>query len=139
MKKRVICAFLMLYIVFGCCGCAPTTYWKWSQDKQNIKKVCIVEYEDFENYTIIKELELEVIEELCLEISGLLLTKFLGGGGEPKGKAFLFEYQNGEQDIIAQNPGMGYCDKKGKLYWNNSLHCFDVEEFNNLINKYLNE
>ena len=139
MKKIIICMLTILTVLSICgCKCAPTTHWKPMQDKQNVKAIYLVMYEDFENYEIIKGYDLEILDNLCEDISSLVMTKaFAPPGGEPRGMGFLIEYLNGELDIISEDhPGIAYYSN-GKLYWQVSLYYFDMKDFKNLINKYL--
>jgi len=109
MKKRVICAFIVLFILLGVCACDPGMgQYVFKQPKENVVEFAIVDVQDYKTFTKIKDLDLSLLEGFYKEME----IKAYGVYGRaddvltpPTGEGFLVKYSNGDYVLLMQfNP-----------------------------------
>ncbi|MBP3396135.1 MAG: hypothetical protein J6L87_03070 [Clostridia bacterium] len=137
MKRFLIILFC---VVMLCCGCKDNTiyHWEFEKDASCVTKIEIVEAEDAYTYTVLKELGLDVIEQLYSDIENLEMTKYGGSLKYPRKKCFVITFENGEYDIISaiESKHMRY-DEDGRFVGRNSRFICNAEQFDALIEKYM--
>ena len=135
---------LIISFVLLLTGCNSKTYtWEFERDVSDVVEIKIIEVletKDEYNFCVIKELDIELADELYFDIKNLKLEKYWGALSAPGGLCFLIMFDNGEYDIFAKKAPSRYryYEEYGKISAHSSwLICCDMEDFNELINKYL--
>ena len=121
--------------------CNKVYHWEFNYDTAEIKEIKIVgivcsaplEYET------IKEIDLELAEEICNDISKLEMKKYGTNLASHSGKCFLIVFNNGEYDLISRKEPSHFKFADSMLVGYTSWMYFDENEFSFLIDKYLNQ
>lgn len=152
MKKFSI-LILVILLTFVSCQHKPR-YWTFEKDCSEVTEIKIVDLEqsggdhnDYENYVVIKELDIAFVEELYDDIEKIEMKEYGPTLDAPGGKCFMIVFSNGEFDLISYTEPKHFKydysgDKSSPFYgtlqpFNSWLRC-DKESFYNLIDKYLN-
>ena len=143
MKKVFILILTLLTVaMFGLSGCHNKVYhWEFNYDTAEIKEIKIVEIVCSAplEYETIKEIDLELAEEICNDISKLEMKKYGTNLASHSGKCFLIVFNNGEYDLISRKEPSHFKFADSMLVGYTSWMCFDENEFSFLIDKYLNQ
>ena len=138
MKRFLIILFC---VVILCSGCKDNTiyHWEFEKDASCVTKIEIVEAKNEYRYTVIQELDLDVIEQLYGDIVNLEMTKYGGNLSHPSGKCFVISFENNEYDIISvrESKRMRYDEDDNFIGYNSRFKC-NEEQFEALIEKYMN-
>jgi len=114
-------------------------YWEFNYSHEEINKICIVESFGRGDYNIIQEIALSLSEEIYNDVKSIEMKKYWPNFSDPYGKSILIVFNNGEYDIISLIESKHYKYRGEEiLAYNSWLEC-DENEFNELINKYLNK
>ena len=141
--KRII--ILVTIFAFCLCGCSKKIYtWEFSQNISNVKEIKIIDIKDFKDeyeFSVIKEIDIDLLDELYSDITTLKMKKYVPFSlSAPGGLCFLIMFENGEYDIVAERESKSYRydEEEGRIKaaYNSWLYC-DEAEFEALINKYL--
>lgn len=150
MKKFSI-LLLVILLTFVSCKQTPQ-YWKFEKDSTEVTEIKIVDLSQSgllynpDNYVIIKSLDLTMVDQLYDDIENLKMRHYGTNLNTPRGKCFMIVFANGEFDLISvvesKHFRYDYRDKNSSYYgtlqaFNSWLKC-NEEQFNDLINKYLN-
>ena len=150
MKKFSI-LILVILLTFVSCKHKPQ-YWTFEKDCSEVTEIKIVDidktddYNDYENYVVIKELDIAFVEELYDDIEKFEMKNYGPNLNYPHGQCFMIVFSNGEFDLISfvesKHFKYDYRDKSASSYgtlqaFNSWLMC-DKESFYKLIDKYLN-
>jgi len=153
MKKRILfiisIIFLVVIFISAISMCEKKTYyWDFEYEAVDIKEIKIVEAVGYLEFSVIKEIKIEYANELYSEIASLEMKKYGTNLFHPFDKCFLIVFENGEYDIISKKESQHYRYNYGnyKYYeydelvpYNSWLECRDYDQFDALINKYLEE
>ena len=140
--KKICVLILLSTFVFCLAGCNNKIYyWEFNYDYTEIREIKLIEIvkSDPLEYEIIKEIDLELAEKICDEISSLEMKRYGPNLSSHCGKCFLIVFTNGEFDLITQKEPSHFKFRDSTLEGYNSWLCFDEYEFTSLINKYLNQ
>lgn len=144
MRKIIILLITLVLCLTSCTFSSKTYTWEFAQDASNVKEIKIIEvYTNEEEYdfTVIKELDIELVDELYSDIKCLKMKKYGPSLSAPGGLCFLIMFENGEYDIVAlkESKSYKYNEEYDKIMaaYNSWLLCCNQEEFDALINKYL--
>lgn len=142
MKKIVsfiLTVLSILAVLSTLVGCDNKIYyWEFAQSYPDVKELKIIEAEDEYNYEVVKNLDVHLVEELYEDIENLDAKRYGTNLSNPYGKCFLIVFNNGESDIISKIEPKHIRYKDDKLMAYNSWLKYDSEQFDELINKYLN-
>ena len=133
------CILLVMIATCMLVGCVSNTirHWEFTYSFDYVKEIKLVEMIDERAYTVIKEIDVELAEELYTDISGLEMKRYGTNLMRPYGICFLVMFQSGEYDIISQREPKRYKPGQERLEaYNSWLEC-DKEEFQKLIEKYM--
>ena len=137
MKRFLIILFC---VVMLCSGCKDNTiyHWEFEKDASCVTKIEIVEAENAYTYTVIKELDIDVIEQLYIDIESLEMTRYGGSLLHPHGKCYLITFEDGEYDLISifESTHVHY-NEEGRLMGRISRFKCNKEKFDALIEKYM--
>ncbi len=153
MRKKFL--FILLFLTFVLTGCSLNKY-KWefpctySYDQIveiNVVYITSISDNNFKCntrkkligfFTSSEKIE-EIASTLYEEIEKLDVGRCYGAPIKASGYAFVIKYLNNEMDIINLFNGVRY--KRNEAYEVDAIYhygqYFDTDEFNNLINKYL--
>lgn len=138
MKRFLIILFC---VVMLCSGCKDNTiyHWEFEKDASCVTKIEIVEAKNAYRYTVIKELDLDTIEQLYDDVANLEMTRYGGSLKHPTRKCFVITFENGEYDIISaiESKHVRY-NEDGRFVGRNSRFICNAEQFDALIEKYMN-
>ena len=153
MKKRVLfiisIIFLIVIFVLAISMCEKKTYyWDFEYEADDIKEIKIVEAVGYLEFSVIKEIKIEYANELYSEIASLEMKRYGTNLSQPFDKCFLIVFEDGNYDIISKIEPKHYRYNYGKykyyeydelVPYNSWLKCRDYDQFDALINKYLEE
>ena len=140
MRNLKLIFITILIVVITFVGCDNNIYyWEFAQESNNVKEIQIIEAKNEYEYVIIKNLDIELVEELYAEIESIEMRRYGPSLLSPNGKCFLFVFDNGERDIISKMESKHLKYKEERLMAYNSWLKCDEEQFDELINKYLQE
>ena len=131
--------FLLLIFILSLVGCDNNVYyWEFNYSYEEIVQIKIIEMIDGFDYREIQEIDLSLSEQIYNDIMNIEMKKYGTNLSSPSGKCFLIVFENGEYDIISQRESKHF-KYKGEdiLAYNSWLYC-NENEFNEVINKYLN-
>lgn len=127
---------MFVSLIFVSCN-SKVYYWEFEQDYANIKEIKIVNARDALDYDVVKELNIDLVEDLYKDISNIKMHRYGTNLSQPYGECFLIVYSNDEYDIISLRESQHVKFKNNKLTaYNSWLEC-DEETFGELIKKYL--
>ena len=136
-----VCAVVALYVGFHIAVLTPTTvyYWEFAQPADQVVKIQIVDAEDECNYTVIKELDAELIPVFYEEVQQIEMKRYGWSLNGIYGKSFLIMFSNGEYDILSIQEAfhIKYTDGSPLSYCSKML--FNEESFDALMQKYLED
>lgn len=143
MKKACIIWVILLSTLVSCLvGCNNNAYhWEFNYNYteiSEIKLITIVKSDPLE-YEVIKEIDLELAEEICDDISSLEMQRYGPNLSSHFGVGFLIVFNNGEYDLITQKEPSHFKFVDSKLEGYNSWLYFDENEFKYLIKKQLSD
>ena len=134
MKKLPILVILILCL-FGCQN--AIYYWEFEYSCDQIKEIKIVNIVDESDFSVIKEIDLNLAADIYEDISKLEMQRYGTNLSSPSGKCFMIVFLNGEYDIISQKESKHFKHvDSDTIGYNSWLYC-DESEFEALINKYL--
>ena len=144
MKKFSILLLIVL-LTFSSCEKKPQ-YWEFEKEVSEVTEIKIVDlsltndHYNYENYVVIKQLDITMVDQLYNDIENLEMKKYGTNLKTPRGKCFMIVFSNGEFDLISavESKHFKYDDKDGSLQSYISWLKCNEEQFNDLINKYLN-
>lgn len=144
MKKFSI-LLLVILLTFISCKQSPH-YWKFEKDCSEVTEIKIVDlsltndHYNYENYVIIKQLDITMIEQCMNDIESFEMKRYGTNLKTPRGKCFMIVFANGEFDLISvvESKHFKYDEEDGSLQPHISWLKCNEEQFNDLINKYLN-
>ena len=154
MKKRVPLIGIVFAMCFVLCVIAVVAvisivsktekqihYWEFEYSTTDIKEIKIIKMLGSEiSYSVIKEIDLERINECIFDIKALEFKKYGTNLAHPYDLCFLIVFEDGNYDIISKKEPKHYKYTDGKLSaYNSWLKCRDYDQFDELINKYLKE
>ena len=130
----------LLTICFLLCSCDNNVYyWEFNYNYEKVAQLKIIEIIDGFEYREVKEIDLSLADELFNDIIDIEMKRYGTNLSSPSGKCFLIIFENGEYDIISQKESKHFKYSGEKLLGYNSwLYC-NEEEFNDLIDKYLDD
>ena len=135
--------FLMLIVLLLLVGCNEIYHWEFNYSYEEVDQIKIIEmiddlHIDDLHYREIQEIDLSLYEEIYNDIMNIEMKRYGLNLSSPTGKCFLIVFENGEYDIISQKESKHFkFDGDDILAYNSWLYC-NENEFNELINKYLN-
>ena len=138
MKRIVIPLLLLLATLVGCDN--EIYHWEFEQGYEKVAKIQIVEFRDPQSgFVIVKELDIGLVETLYRDIQSLEMERYGTNLSSPSGYCFVIKYENGNYDIIAKKESkhVKYNDEGKPVEYNSWLCCVDEEQFDKLIDKYL--
>ena len=145
MKK--LCASLIAIVVLltaSLTGCSffdrSVKKWDFKHEAKEIEKIQIVEMsrETSHDYTVIKDIDPSLYETIYSEIQEIDWRWYYFELLSPMGTCFVIHFNNGDSDIISfVAPSHVVYEDDDAHYYTSWLEC-DQEEFEALINKYLN-
>lgn len=135
MKKFIALSFIIIFVFSGCSNDAYS--WKFSYEYNYVQEIKIIEVHDEFNYSVVKAIDLELIDELYADISNLKMKRYGANLSSPSGLCFLILFKSGEYDIISQKESKHYKFDEDKLRAYNSWLCCDDVQFKELVEKYL--
>lgn len=142
MKKIVsyiLIVLSILAVLSALAGCDNKIYhWEFAQSYPDVKELKIIEAKDEYTYEVVKNLDVHFVEELYGDIENLDAKRYGTNLRHPYGKCFLIVFNNGEYDIISKIEPKHIRYKDDKLRVHSSWLKYDSEQFDELINKYLN-
>ena len=144
MKKALKLLIAMILLTFTLTGCSMldgSDYkWDFDYEPKEIKSIQIVEMTEGSsyNYTAIKEIDSSFYETICAEIKAIDWETYYFKLSYPKGTCFLIVFNTGEYDIISYEAPTHVEKKGGQRDFYYSWLCCDEEQFEAIINKYLN-
>ena len=100
MKKCVLPVAVAMCLLIGCVN--NTFRWEFLYEFDYVKEIKLIEMYDEYNYSVIKEIDITLAEELYIDISSLEMTRYGMNLSAPYGICFLVIFENGEYDIISQ-------------------------------------
>lgn len=153
MKKRILfiisIIFLVVIFISAISMCEKKTYyWDFEYEADDIKEIKIVESVGYLEFSVIKEIKIEYANELYSEIASLEMKRYGTNLFHPFDKCFLIVFEDGNYDIISKIEPKHYRYNYGKykyyeydelVPYNSWLKCRDYNQFDALINKYLEE
>lgn len=136
MKK--ICILITICLILGV-GCDNKVhYWEFVQKSNQVKEFKIVDSKDNGNPPkVIGVLDIELIDEFYTDISTLKMKRYGTNLSAPYGLCFMVIFENDDYDIIAHKEPKHVKYENGEYIHYNSWLCCDQEDFDELINKYL--
>ena len=146
MKKRILfiisIIFLVVIFISAISMCEKKTYyWDFEYEADDIKEIKIIEILDSDyEFSVIKEIDMECLDELISDIKSLEYKRYGTNLFHPFDKCFLIVFEDGNYDIISKIEPKHYKYSDGRLIGYNSWReCRDYNQFDALINKYLEE
>ena len=157
--KKIMVLFLTLCCFLNICGCVRTNEkMVFEQPYTEICEIHIIEMDShpfvegtFYNWLLecsIKELSIDIAEQLYLDIEALPIRFLLGMEMlTPSGKCILIQYEDKSYYIISLTISLFYqydiksndfLEKRDETVKANHIH-FEKQNFDALIEKYLNE
>ena len=132
--------FLLIIFILTLVGCDNNVYyWKFNYQYEEVNKICIIETISEFKYHVVQEIDLTLSEEIYNDVMSIEMKRYGPNLYSPSGKCILIVFNNGEYDIISQIESKHYKYKGENIFaYNSWLYC-DENEFNELINKYLNK
>ncbi|MBE6592835.1 MAG: hypothetical protein E7642_02440 [Ruminococcaceae bacterium] len=145
MKRFLILTITILSLLLVSCTNTPRD-WHFAKDLSEIAEIKIVNvdaehYKELETYEVIKEIDLSLAEELCSEIDNIDAKRYNFMREDTCGTCFLIVYAGGEYELISVSEPLHFIySSDGKMLGPKSATWlkFDKEQFNALIDKYLN-
>ena len=143
MKKIFLMLIFIFSLILSLVGCDNTYYWEFNYSYEEVDQIKIIEmiddlHIDDLHYREIQEIDLSLSKELYNDIANIEMKRYGPNLSSPSGKCFLIVFKNGEYDIISQEDSKHFKYNGEELLAHNSwLYC-NENEFNELINKYLN-
>lgn len=136
MKKLCFILFIPLMLL----GCNREIYhWEFHNSSNEVSQIFIIEIiDELEEYREIEEIDLKLAQEVYDDIMSIEMKRYGTNLSAPSGKCFLIVFNNGEYDIISQKESKHFRKSDGDIIGYNSWLCCDESEFEELINKYLN-
>ena len=135
MKKIFLMLIVLLLLLVGC---NEIYHWEFNYSYEEVAQIKIVEMIDDLDYREIQEIDLSLYEEIYNDIMNIEMKRYGVNLSSPTGKCFLIVFENGEYDIISQKESKHFkYNGEEILAYNSWLYC-NENEFNELINKYLN-
>ena len=130
--------FLILIVLLSLVGCNEIYHWEFNYSYEEVDQIKIIEMIDDLDYREIQEIDLSLYEQIYNDIMNIEMKRYGTNLSSPSGKCFLIVFENGEYDIISKQESKHF-KYKGEdiLAYNSWLYC-NENEFNELINKYLN-
>ena len=139
-SKNVALILLCIIIMFLLISCDSKIYhWEFEKDYTEVESIQIIDiYGNPDQYNVIKELDIAEAKTLFDEIEKLDMKRYGGALMAPYRTSILIVFQNGEYDIISRiEPAHFRYDSTNIIQEYTSWRECDEEQFNNLINKYL--
>ena len=136
MKKIIIILVLSVFLF----GCDKKVYhWEFNYSYEEISQLKIVEIIDELNYREVQQIDLSLAAEVYDDIMNIEMKRYGTNLSSPYGLCFLIVFENGDYDIISQRESkhFKYSDED-ILGYNSWLYCNEIE-FDELINKYLDD
>ena len=138
--KIVVLLIFLAIILFVPFSCLLSRYhWNFEHDYTEVKEIKIGYANSYDDYVVIKELDLSFAEELLNDIESLPERKYVWNPSVTSGECFIIVFSNGEYDIITCREPEHVIIEDEKLQGYISWLCYDSEEFQSLINKYKNK
>ena len=140
MKKIFLMLVFILSLTLSLVGCDNTYYWEFNYSYEEVDQIKIIEMIDdiHHRYREIQEIDLSLSKEVYNDIVNIEMKRYGPNLSSPSGKCFLIVFKNGEYDIISQKESKHFkYNGEEILAYNSWLYC-NENEFNELINKYLN-
>jgi hypothetical protein len=140
MKKIFLMLIFILSLILSLVGCDNTYYWEFNYSYEEVDQIKIIEMIDDLHYRYreIQEIDLSLSKEVYNDIANIEMKRYGPNLSFPSGKCFLIVFENGEYDIISQKESKHFkYNGEEILAYNSWLYC-NENEFNELINKYLN-
>lgn len=145
--KKICLLLVIILLVLSFAGCNKTYYWQFDRGFEEIVEIKIVDMSKLgleycstiDDFHVIKEIDLKFVEDLCADISSIPYH-FFPSMPDPWGKCFLIVFNNGEFDLISADGPTRVRYEDGKLTFIRTEIWYgnDANEFEQLINKYLN-
>jgi len=138
MKKAVVLIIALVLCLTGCFTYGSYT-WEFEQDASNVKEIKIIDATSEYSYSVIQDIDVELADELYNDITSLEMKRYGTNLSHPNNLCFLVVFENGEYDIVSSREPKHcrYNEEFDKIMPHNSWLCCDQEEFDALINKYL--
>ena len=143
MKRFLILTIIILSLLLASCVNTPRD-WYFAKDCSEIVEIKIVNVEaehylELETYEVLKEIDLSLAEELCSDIDNIDAKRYNFMREHPCGTCFLIVYAGGEYELISVSEPLHFI-YSGELFGPSTSTWlkFDKEQFNALIDKYLN-
>ena len=112
-------------------------YWEFEHEPDEVVSIKIVDFENLSEYEVIKELDLSLVNEVYFDVENLEMHYYGWNLAHPGDICFLIEFSNGEADLIScWEPRHLRCED-GKRVDEISWLCSNGEDFDSMINKYL--
>lgn len=141
--KRFGSVILCFCVMITLAACDTNIYyWTFDQSSSNVSAIAIVEIDDRGDgytYTVVKSLDIGLVEQLYADISSLEMKKYGPNLKHPVDLSIVITFSNGEYDLISRIESARFrYHESGELgpyiSW---LKC-DQEQFEALIEKYMN-
>ena len=151
MKKKVIIAVSICIPVLAIIAFFVGTYlsiildkneyhWEFQQSVTEVREIKIIEMQYKENVTL-KEIDISQAKNVFEDVQSLTFHRYGPNLVDPHGKAIMIVFNNSEFDLITcwEPEHYRYDRDDYVIYGHTSWLCCDETEFNELINKYLEQ
>lgn len=137
MKKLLLTILVVIILPFTGCIDNSIHHWAFAYDVDDVKEIKLIDANGDFTYSIIKELDISLAEEVYSDIISLEMMRYGTNLSHPYGICFLIVFDSGEYDIIARQESKHYRYSGDEiLSYNSWLRC-NEDEFNALVGKYL--
>lgn len=141
MRKIIILLITLVLCLTSCTFSSKTYTWEFAQDISCVAEIKIIDATSEYSYSVIQDIDIELADELYNDIKSLEMKRYGTNLSKPYGLCFLVVFENGEYDIVAlkESKSYKYNEEYDKIMaaYNSWLLCCNQEDFDALINKYL--
>ncbi len=92
MKKSALIIIIVMLVLSGCNS--KIYYWEFQYSQDNVKEIKIVEAKDEFDYEVIKNLDIELVDDIFQDIQNLEMIKYGTNLKHPSGECFLIVFDN---------------------------------------------
>lgn len=132
---------LMTFLSISFLGC-KVYQWNFEKELSEVEKIEIIYINSFyeDEYELLKEIPQTESVNIISDIQKLQAKRYIGGLTVPSGQTIKILFKNGDYDLISLfEPRHIYLNDGGITNIKTTRLCFNQEEFNHLIDKWLNK
>ncbi|MBR7163335.1 MAG: hypothetical protein IKD35_05120 [Clostridia bacterium] len=144
MKKISVLCIVTILLTFSLTGCLifnrSDGKWNFDYEPSDIVKIQIVDMvgDNCFDYTVIKDIDASFYDTIYSEIQAISWGRYWGDLSCPIGTCIVITFNTGDYDIISYWAPSHIWIENNKHHYSSSFYRCDEEEFEALINKYLN-